>query len=294
MDKKYMMPFTLAILILALMNGPTIFAAETNDTVTVNVNISTVATIVVSPNAISWAGVNPGANTGTTNIIIKNTGSVNVTDIYMTTSAITDESTNPLPTADPSAYSAASLIFVKNSTEAAHSHAGRLEWNLSSVLTDETLGITAGTTAFAHGWYRNSSGNEYLWKVENGTDGLCNNSGAVFEIQQDPENDTSLSRDITANPSTCSAVTTGAWGVFTCSDGPLEGYCVAAANTCNKIYIYKNDYSTTFPTCNNREYLLDGDLIPGAEDSISVFASVPNGIPAGDTTAGTLTIVATY
>lgn len=294
MNKKYIMPFALAILILALITSPMTFAASTNDNITVNVNISSVGAIVVSPNSISWAATAPGSNTATTNIIIKNTGSENVSNIYMTTSAITDESTNPLQTADPNAYSAAGFIFVKNSTETTYSHAGRLEWNLSTILTGETLSITAGTTAFGHGWYRNSTGNEYLWKVENGTAGLCNNTGATFDIEQGPENDTTLSRDITANPSTCSAVTVGAWGVFTCSDGPLNGYCVAAASTCDKIYIYKNDYSSTFPTCNNREYLRSANLIPGTEDSLNVFASIPLGMPAGDTNEGILTIVATY
>ncbi len=294
MDKKYMMPLALAMIILALINGPITFAAETSDTVTVTVNISSVATIVVSPNAINWTYLDPGSNGVAQNIIIKNTGSVNVTDIYMTTSAITDESTNPLPTADATAYSAASLIFVKNSTESAHSHAGRLEWNLSTILTEETLGIDAATTAFAHGWYRNSTGNEYLWKVENGTDGLCNNSGTVFTINTVSENDTDLNRDVSAGYECTGLASDTGWGSFECDSGPLNGYCVATASTCDKIYIYKNDYTSTLPACDNREYLINNVLIPGTEDAISIYASVPQGIPAGDTTAGTMTIVATY
>ncbi|MBW6461432.1 MAG: hypothetical protein K0B07_00060 [DPANN group archaeon] len=295
MNKKYIMPLALAIILLTLINGPITFAVDTNDTVTVNINISAVGTIVVSPNVINWTLLQPGSNGASEYIIIKNTGSVNVSGIYMTTDTITVESTNPLPTADVTAYSAAGLIFVKNSTDSAHSHAGRLEWNLSSILTGEELNINENTNAFAHGWYRNSTGNEYLWKVENGTDGVCNNTGTIFQISSIPENDTTLNRDITVGASTCTTVTPGTtWGTFTCSTGPLVGYCIATANTCDKIYLYKYDMSSQFPNCDNSGSLITDNLIPGSEDAISIYASVPNGIPYGDTTSGTLTIVASY
>ena len=295
MNRRQIINSILIVFILALISYPIAFATEASDTVTVNVNISSVAAITVNPISISWIGVNPGADSSTTNILITNTGSVNVSGVYITSSTITDESTNPLPTGNVDAYSSTSLIFVKNTTESEYSHIGRLEWNLSPTRTDERVDLEAGTTNYSHGWYRNSSGNEYIWKVENGTDGYCNESGTVFEIQTVPENFTSTSRDLTSpgTLSSCSAVTVGAdWGIFTCSDGPLDRYCIAAAETCDKIYIYKQDYSTTFPTCAKREYLMSEVLVPTAETSISVFASIPYGLPAGDTNAGTLTIVA--
>ena len=283
------------ILCMAVILIPNTFAATTQDTVTVDINIASVGAIVVNPTAITWASVNPGANGATNNLIIKNTGSMNLSNIYLDTSTITDESTNPLQTANPAAYSAAGLIFVKNTTDSTYYHAGRLEWNLSSVLTAETLDLDAGTTTFGHGWYRNSTGNEYLWKVENGTNAECNSTGTTFNIKTNPENATDLNRDLSSGLSTCGSITTGAgWGVFSCTDGPLNGYCVATANTCDKIHVYKYNYASTFPACGNRAYLRSTTLIPGTEDSISVYASVPNGIPAGATTQGTLTIVATY
>lgn len=285
---------SIAILALFLGASPAAFAASASGNFTVDVNISSVGTIIVTPTALSWTGVNPGANTAASTLIIKNTGSMNLSSIYLNTSTYSDESTNPLTTADPSAYSAAGLIFVKNSTETTYYHAGRLEWNLSSYLAGETLNLNAATTNFGHGWYRNSSGNEYLWKVENGTNGLCNNSGTTFSIKTAPENSTNLNRNL-AGFADCGTVTAGTnWATFACVDGPLAGHCVATAKTCDKIEIYKYNYASDFPACGNRAYLRSNTLIPGDEDSISVYASVPYGMPAGDTTTGTLTIIATY
>ena len=295
MNKKYIISLTLAIIIFALINGPATFAADTTDTVTVTINISSVGTIVVNPTSVSWTEVNPGADTSKTNVVIKNKGSANVSNVYITSSAITDEATNPLPTANTSKYSAPGLVLVRNSTETDYYHVGRLEWNLSAELSEEVLDLAAGTTNFSHGWYRNASGNEYIWKVENGTDGKCNDTGTIFIISEIPENDTDMSRDHTADPSDCGAVTVGTtWGTFACVDGPLTGHCVATSVNCDRIYIYKNDYSTTFPACTNRDYLRAANLIPGSEFSISIFASIPYGMPAGNTTTGTLTISGTY
>ncbi|MCK4968660.1 MAG: hypothetical protein KAS12_06395, partial [Candidatus Aenigmarchaeota archaeon] len=126
------------ILCMAFILIPNTFAATAQDTVTVDITIASIGAIVVNPTSITWGSVNPGADGSTNNIIIKNTGSANLSNIYLDTSTITDESTNPLQTANPSAYSAAGLIMVKNTSDSTYYHAGRLEWNLSSVLTDET------------------------------------------------------------------------------------------------------------------------------------------------------------
>jgi len=171
--------FTAIAVLAFLIAAQSASAAITDANVTVNVNISSVGAIIVLPNALSWTtgalgSINPGADSAVSNLIIKNTGSVNVSQIYMNASTVGDEQANPLQTADAAYYSAAGLVMVKNSTDTAYSHAGRLEWNISSLLTDETLNLAGTTGNFSHGWYRNASGNEYLWKLENGTNGFCN------------------------------------------------------------------------------------------------------------------------
>ncbi len=293
MKKIFILQSVLAILILALIMSPMTFAADASDSLTVNITINSVGAIVVLPNSFSWS-LDPGEDSATSNIIIKNTGSENLSSIYLDTSTDADESTNPLPTGVPGSYSAAGMIFARNSTNATYYHAGRLEWNLSSILAGETLNLAAATETFGHGWYRNASGNEYLWKVENGSDGYCNNSGTTFTIKTAPENGTSLNRDLSAGPSTCTYAGEGTWASFACTDGPLVDYCVATASTCDKIYIYKYNYNSTYPACGNRAYVRETDLVPGAEDYMIIHASVPYGIPAGETAQGTLTLMATY
>ncbi len=286
-----------AFAILAILIAAPANAATNSTTVTVAVNISQVGSIVVQPNSLTWTGVNPGSDTATQNLIIKNTGSMNLSLIHMNTSTVGDEFENPLQLANPANYSSAGLVFVKNSTDTTYRHAGRLEWNLSTVLTGEVLNLAGATLNYSHGWYRNSSGNEYLWKLENGTAGFCNNkSSTVFDILLQPENATALRRDFsTYTSATCTSSSDNAnWAVFTCSNGPLAGQCIATPKDCSKIFIYKYNLAADYPTCSNNGYLRNGNLIPGDETSMSVFASIPKGMPAGDTKTGTLTIIATY
>ncbi len=292
MKKISILQLILAIIVLALIMSPMTFAAD--DTLTVNITISSVGAIVVLPNTFTWT-LNPGedSNIGVSNITIKNTGSLNITNMYLDTSTVTDESTNPLPTGVSGSYSAAGMIFVRNSSDATYYHAGRLEWNISSILAGEVLDLASATEAFGHGWYRNASGNEYLWKVENGTSGLCNNTGTTFEIKTVPENITDLNRDFTSDTTTCGAVSTGTWGSFACTDGPLANHCIATASTCDKIYIYKYNYNSTYAACTNRAYIRETDLVPGDEDYMIIHASIPYGMPAGETALGTLTLIAT-
>lgn len=281
-----------------LIAASTASAVNTTANVTVNVNISTVGAIVVLPNWINWTAMSPGSDSAVSNFIIKNTGSVNVSDIFMNTSTIGDESTNPLQTADVSKYAAAGLVMVKNATDTSYYHAGRLEWNLSTVLTDEVLSLAAGVTNMGHGWYRNASGNEYLWKLENGSNGFCNTSSATFTIKTVPENQTTMNRNLGANTMTCAISDSGnaAWSSASCgTSGPLAGQCVATSSNCDKIMIYKyfgplSDY----PACANAAYLRKNVIVPGDEAAFSLKASVPKGIPAGDTKTGILTIFAGY
>ncbi|MCK5235231.1 MAG: hypothetical protein KAJ88_05280, partial [Candidatus Aenigmarchaeota archaeon] len=107
MKKIFILQLISAIIVLALIMSPVTFAdADTN--LTVNITINSVGAIVVLPNAFTWS-LDPGADSSTANVIIQNTGSANLTNIYLDTSTDADESTNPLPTGVASAYSAAGL-----------------------------------------------------------------------------------------------------------------------------------------------------------------------------------------
>lgn len=286
-----------AFVLTALLTGISpAFAA--NDTVQVTVNVSTVSEITVLPTSISWTGasaITPGTDSSTTTIYIKNTGSINVSSIYLNASTLIEESANPLSASTAAAYSSAGFVLVKNSTDTPLYHAGRLEWNLSSVLAGETLNSLSGITRFAHGWYKNTSGgeNDYLWQINNGSgSGFCNTSTA-FVIKNLPENSSMINRDLTSETTSCNLGSSNTnWGTYPCTAGPLNGHCVAVAADCTKAYIYRYNYASDFPACTARKYLYESNVIPGDERTISVLASVPKGTPAGTAQVGTLTIIA--
>lgn len=285
-----------ALAVMAILIGAPAVYAITDYNVSVYVNISSVGAIIVVPNSVTWNGVIPGSDGQIYNLTIKNTGSLNVSQIYMNASTVKNELVNPLASTNPASYSAAGLIMVKNATDTAYNHAGRIEWNISSILLGEALALNGATTNFAHGWYRNASGNEFLWALENGTAGYCNATNAKFKIKTAPENYTNMNRDLTVTTEVCTllAADTESWGVFTCANGPLAGQCIAAPSTCDKILIYKYNYAGDYPACTNRAYLRGGDIVPGSEAEFNLKASIPKGMPAGNTTVGTLTIIASY
>ncbi|MCK4554992.1 MAG: hypothetical protein KAT83_00135 [Candidatus Aenigmarchaeota archaeon] len=295
--------FLLLLVALGLIVSPQINADTDEDTFNVTVNISAVAQIIVIPTSLSWAQLSPGSNGAVQNVSLKNIGSLNLSTIYASANTITLESANPLGSGEAPKYAAPGLMMVQNATSgSSYYHLGRLEWNLSAALAGEVFPALEPT--WSHGWYRNSSGNEYLWLLMNGTDGTCNTStgNPIFRIKTAPENDTSMKRDLTTEVTTgdvCGGSYTApssseSWGVFSCSGAtnPLNGHFVAVYYDCTKIYIYNYDKSSTFPTVNAVPYFWSSTIYPGDETYMNLIAAVPLGIPAGDTQEGTITITA--
>ena len=216
---------------------------------------------------------------------------------------------NPVASGQITDYAAGGFVLFRNETESLrYFHAGRLEWNLTEVMAGENLDLTAGVVNFSHGWYRLASGNEFLWKVENGTcgvdagltAGICNCTDANLIISQLPENSSGSSRDLSAN--TATAPTPNAvnfnWSLFhynASQGGPLQDHCVAVSWDCTKIFIYKYDKtgagSSGFGDCMEAEYIAEEKLEPGERlDRMKVKPSVPYGTPAGDAKTTTLAI----
>jgi len=269
-----------------------------DDNITIGVNITDESEVTVTPVNLTWYHLTAGDASDTRSLNVKNTGSANLSNIYVYTEAHRTEYTNPLDGGTAADYAASGFLFITNESGITHSHISRLEWNLSDMLNDEELSLAAGTVNFGHGWYRNATGNWFLWKVENGTDGVeyCNATDTVFSIISEPENITEERRDFSG----AAAITptfennNSNWSTFSMATGPLAGYCVAVWKDCDRIYIYKYNMEAWLPACNQRSYLRDAILTPGSEIlDMSVYASIPEGTPSGDAAAGTLTIKAT-
>ena len=268
-------------------------ASAITDTITINVTIQEFTQITVLPDSFTFENLNPGSFSTTENFSIKNTGSSNITNIYIYTSTIDDEIISPLGSGNATAYASTGFILIKNSTLSNHSHAGRLEWNLSSVLQNETLDLDVGTTQFIHGFYRNATYGDYLFKVENGTEGFCNNSGAAMEIINTAENGSAQHRDFSTESTTADNTVDASnvyWGIFSFTSGPLEDHCVAVDSGCTKIFIYKYDQRSNFTGCDIDGSFDTTTLTPSNEVNGTIYASIPQGTPQGQAIIGTLTI----
>ena len=270
-------------LIFFITNLP-VLAAQ--DTVTIDVNISTTAQIILLPESLSWAQVATGSAGGHKNITLKNAGSVNVSQIYAYVDTLEDESTRPYGSDNPASYAAGGVLTIKNETDSSYYFLGRLEWNWTQDIPNHVWNVNSPV---AWGYFRNTT-NDYVWVLGNGTDGMCNASGAQFKIESDIDLGTAATRTPDVDGGTVE--TAGEWGLFKISSTPLTGYCVAAYYDCSKIYIYNYDKRTNLGNCDNSDYLHEGQLASGSTIILRIDPWVPVGIPAGDLNTTTLTVIA--
>ncbi|MGC8993284.1 MAG: hypothetical protein ACP5JK_00710 [Candidatus Aenigmatarchaeota archaeon] len=285
------MSLKIVFLLLVALVSLAIPSFAANNTVTVNVTVAQVTEITVVPESLNWTGLNPGSVGTAQYIDVKNSGSTSVTNIYIYASTLDDETVRPYGSSDPSKYSAAGLIVIKNETDTVPQFVGRVEWNWTDSISGATFnGINSPK---AWGFYKNTSF-EYVWVVGNGTGGFCNNTGAQFGISDYPDAGTTATR----TTSTPIAISGGDqnFGYFSVSGKAAFGndnVCVAVAADCTKIYIYKYDKRPGFDKCGNSQYLTTRQLAPGDILRLNYLnAYVPKGIPAGNLKQGTLTIVA--
>jgi len=279
-------------------------AMAATDTVTINVNISTYAQIEVNPSTATFNNVQPGAISfpNSLGFAITNTGSTNFTDIYTSMNTHSTETMNPVGTGNSKNYYAGGFVVLMNETmlDAGSDEwrfVGRLEWNLTE--PPENYKRSDADWSVAWGYFGNNS-YQYVWDLSNGTDGTCNSTGTQVTIKTWAVNGSTEAYDLSTGVSTITISPGGdSWaaGPDSTAGSPLNGYCVAANSSCDRIYIYQWDWSTTFPACNNRWYLYHNTTAADAfkpldQVKFNITVWVPKGIPAGDTSQSTMTITA--
>jgi hypothetical protein len=271
---------------------PSMALADANDNVTINVTIETTAEITVSPPYLFWS-VSPGHAATPALVDIKNTGSINVSQIYIYSSTLDAEAARPYGSSSTISYASGGIVVVHNDTDLNTTNwfVGRLEWNSTSDVSNKNL--AAIDTPVAFGFFRNTS-YEYFWGLGNGTDGQCNNTGAQFGLNDAIDNGTVASRTVDVTSVSLTPATD--WGLFSVSraSSPLETYCVAAFYDCTKIYVYKYDKRSNpdFGGCTNSRYLQELNLISGDTHTIMLNAYAPYGIPDGVMNVTTFTVYA--
>jgi len=274
---------------------PVLAAYNTTD---IDINVSDLSQITLVPTYLNWTQIIAGTMGGHKNITVNNIGSVNVSQIYAYVDTLTDEATRPYGSSDASKYAVGGVLTIRNETEAKYYYLGKLEWNWTEDISSHNW--EAVTSPVSWGYFRNLT-SSYVWVVGNGTPtagdptGLyCNNTGSEFAIEDDIDTGDSTTRypddtTITRNSGDAS------YSFFSVSrsTAPLYLYCVAVSTNCQKIYIYDFDQRTTpnFAGCAEADHLYYGNLTPGDTIILKVDPWVPWGVPSGNLTRATLTVV---
>jgi len=278
------------ILLSLLIFTPTsLIVLAASNTTDIDVNVSSFSQITLYPNYLNWTNIVAGTAGGHKNITVKNTGSVNVSAIYGWVDTLEDEATRPYGSSDSASYAAGGVLTLMNETLSKYFYLGRIEWNWTQDISSHDWSQV--TSPIAWGYFRNMS-NDYVWVLGNGTNGLCNNSGAQFSYETDIDLGTTSTRtpDNTFSLTTITAAPKE-WAFAQITTGTLAGHCIAAFYNCQKVFIYNFDRRSNFTDCG--EYLYNDWLTPGGTIILRADAWVPRGIPAGNLTRATLTIEAT-
>ena len=275
-----------SVFLLAFFSLQIGFSAQTTDTATVNVSVSSKVEISILPDVFNFTSLAPGDAGPFLSFQIKNTGSVNVTNIFAYVDTLDKETERPYGTSNASKYSAGGVLLIKNETDTQPWFLGRIEWNLTYDVPNSNLG-----SAVAWGYFRNTT-SEYLWAVSNGTN---NCTDGTFAIEDDPDTGSTDTRTPTATDIVNEGTSDGYWGLFSVNraTSPLYGYCVAVYWDCTKIYIYKYDKRANFTSCSNSEYLQADYLAPNDAHNAELTAYIPLGMPYGNLSQAILTIEAT-
>jgi hypothetical protein len=268
---------------------PTDILADATNTTVIQVNISEVAQISVSPSSISWTQIAPGTNGSVQRITVRNTGSTTFSNgIYVSVNSFANTTSNPTAGDDPRKYMAGSFLAISNTTDLTNDKywfVNQISWNESTYPNPSNP--NPGATMW--GYYQNKT-NSWLWEFKPSTgETSCRNGTGGAGLKIIP---TAGSKDI-STASTATFITNDtAWGTWNVSAGPLQEYCIAVHTSCNYIMVYKFDMNTSLPNCWNKGYIAPGSFTPGTEKYFDVHPNIPNGVPAGTVTNSTVTFTA--
>jgi hypothetical protein len=265
--------------------------ADGYNTTEINVSIESVARITITPNYVNWSGVHPGTTGGTQTIEVLNTGSLNVTNLYAYIDTLTVEASRPYGSDEASSYAAGGVLLLRNQSDSSMGWVGRIEWNWTNTLSN--LVTTGVEDPVAWGFFRNAS-KEYVWLIGNGTDGLCNDSGVQFALEDDEDDGTTDTRTPETTDFTTPDYTGPDWAIFSINrtTAPLYDQCVAVWVNCTKIYIYNYDKRTdpAFYRCGIADFIRNVLVPSGDSEILTLDVYVPEGIPEGNMSSSTLTV----
>jgi hypothetical protein len=286
-----------AILILLLAG---LAAGADYDEVIIGINISQVVSIDVSPNTVSWIGLNVGETGDPEYFTVTNVGSVNITSLRAN---ITNDDTNPYGTGTALNYNAGEFILF-NQTDTAFYYVNKKNWNETvpgevTGPTDWTEGADTGYFGIIRTAWDNDVGQDYYFFTNRtGDSGDCHTGSGELYIGKEPKNVTDQGSVDFSSSANFDTVTLDTSGIGNVSSGDFEFYCVAVTSDCSTVTLFKwNTDLETSGGCNNEINFYDesshGKLKPGNYTWFWLEPKIPNGVPDGDVAQGTLTIIAT-
>jgi len=281
-------------------------AFESNDTVTISINVSKIAMVDINPANMSYQGVGPGEiGDNNTEVIgnysgiwVENIGSSNLTKLWFNT---TTSSTMPFGTGNPGNYDAANMIVISNESTGNFSFVNRMEFPENDsmyIKTNNPISPANTEDGYLFGRFRNAS-YEYFFEFQRQTTGNCSNG--TFWISTIPKTTTSTGDiDLTDNtPLTVHPHPTMDYGITEVqigSSGPY--YCVAIPGNCQ--YIMFHRWNADAPGagtsyCNNINggYYLNSTadpIFPGQVERAYIKVYIPLGTAYGPLKQGTLTV----
>lgn len=301
--KKKCMKINLKVILLVIFFLPIIFLmlslfmpieilADVTNTTVIQVNISEVSSIEVSPTNIAWNQVAPGTNSSVTQVSVLNTGSSSfAAGIFISVDSFANITNNPTAGDSASKYMAGSFLVVANSTTLTNDlyyFVNQISWNESTY--PSPTNPTAG--AISWGFYNNKT-NSWLWELKPSADGTCRNmTDTALKIKTTVDSGAG-SRDLSTNTAsgTASANTTD-WATWTFSSGPFLDYCVASSTDCKRLMIYVYDKNSSLPSCTKATWIAPGTFSPGVTKYFQLKVHIPSGVPAGTVTNSTVTFTA--
>ena len=284
-----------SFLFLGLLSLPTVIAGAEDATAnaTIDITISATAVITLNDTDVNFGTVAPMANSTQFGMLVTNTGSKDISNIYAWADTLKHNSTNPRGTSTSSNWIATSFLSLDNNTAGDDwYYVGNLVWNMSTNYDNTTWTLSGEVNAFGDFWEGGSETTDlYYWEMTNGTSAssegaYCNQSDTSIKIQTTKnDKDTSSGTALTADTQSTD------WATWKVGSGPWLNYCIASDVTCKYLYIYKWDYNSTYPACQNRNYTTGAQTLSPAETyTFRIKAIVPPNVADGATTQGMLKI----
>ena len=269
------------------------------DDVTIGINITQVVSIDVSPNTVNWTGLNIGETGPSEYFTVTNVGSVNVTGLRAN---MTNDNSNPYGTGTASNYNAGEFVLL-NTSSAGFYYVNKKNWNETvpgevTSPTDWTEGADTGYFGIVRTASDGDVGQDYYYFTNRtGASGNCVSATSVILLGKEPKNVTSTGSVDFSNSNNYETISLDAGnnGADFSATHDLSGYCFLISSDCSTVTMarWNTDLDSGANCSNDVSFYTGNDLEPGSYTSFWLEPKIPNGVPDGDVSQGTLTIIAT-